>query len=67
MHTCQFKDPGHESIFHILVKELHSWLAKMLGEHSVAATVEAYLLTRGGITMVNCVHDSNEDLVGQYP
>jgi hypothetical protein len=47
MHICRCREPGWDSMFKISVKELHlSWLTETLCEHSVAATVKAYLLGR---------------------
>ena len=47
MHICRCRDPGRDSMFKIFVKELHLWwLTEMLCEHSVEATVKAYLLGR---------------------
>ena len=44
------------------VQELHLWLTVTLHEHSVATTVQAYLLTRGGITMAIFLNGTDGDL-----
>jgi hypothetical protein len=63
MHICSCLDPGHNEMFRILVGELTSWLIETLGKHSIALTVEMYLLARGEAKMSSCVHGSNVDLV----
>jgi hypothetical protein len=47
MHICCCKDPGHNGLFHITVRELYTWMVETLGDHAVASRVEAYLLARG--------------------
>jgi hypothetical protein len=50
-HICCCRDPGWDKMFHTLLKELCSWLLEMLCEHSVAATIKTYLLSRGEVSM----------------
>ncbi len=50
-------------MFRILLKELSSWLIEMLGEHSIAATIETYLLSRGEVLMADCIHGTSQDLI----
>ena len=50
-------------MFQLSVKELHKWMTETLGEHSTAATIEAYLLARGESTMLSCVHGNNQQLI----
>ena len=63
MHICRCLDPGRNEMFSILVGELTSWIIESLGEHSVASTVEMYLLARGEAKMSSCVHGANVGLV----
>ena len=63
MHICRCKEPGRDSMFRLSVKEIYSWLIETLGEHSVATTVEMYLLARGEDNMVDCVYGNDDNLV----
>jgi hypothetical protein len=63
MHICRCLDPGRNEMFRISVGELTSWLIETLGKHSVASTVEMYLLARGEAKMSSCVHGANVGLV----
>lgn len=56
MHIARCRDPGRTSMFQTSVSELTEWLRRTLGEYSVAATVEAYLLGRGETTMKESIH-----------
>jgi hypothetical protein len=49
-------------MFHILVKELSTWLTSTLGDKKVAATVEKYLLARGKVQMIDCIYGTDQDL-----
>ncbi len=63
MHISRCLDPGCDEMFGILVGELTSWLIETLGKHSVALTVEMYLLARAEAKMSSCVHGANFNLV----
>ncbi len=58
-HICSCRDPGWDKMFRILLKELSSWLIEMLGEYSVAATIETYLFSRGEVLMADCIHGTS--------
>ncbi len=62
MHIARCKDPGRTSMFQTSVNELTVWLKRTLGEYSVAATVEAYLLGRGETSMTDSMHGTNSAL-----
>jgi hypothetical protein len=62
-HICCCKDPGQDSMFCILVKELVSWLEETLAERSVAKTIKTYLLSGDEVPWSDCVHGSSHDLV----
>jgi hypothetical protein len=61
-HIGQCRDPGQDQMFRVLVAELREWLATTLGELTVSLTVESYLLSRGEVTMVSCLHGNCNDL-----
>ncbi len=63
MHICRCLDLGCNEMFWILVGELTSWLIETLGKHSIALTVEMYLLARGEAKISSRVHDANVGLV----
>jgi hypothetical protein len=46
-HISWCKDPGQDSMFKILVCEVHTWLVATLGKTTISSTVEEYLLGRG--------------------
>ena len=50
-------------MFHISVKKLSTWLTSTLGEQQVAATAEKYLLARGEVQMIDCVHGTDQLLL----
>jgi hypothetical protein len=50
-------------MFYTLLKELCSWLIETLGEHSIVATIETYLLSRGEVLMADCIHGTSQDLI----
>jgi hypothetical protein len=50
-------------MFRISVSKLSSWVKETLGNTSVTATIEMYLLARDTVTMSCCVHSSNADLL----
>ena len=56
------KDPGCDSMFSILVSEVHTWLVATLGENTIASMVEEYLLGRGRVTMESCLYGTNDDM-----
>ncbi len=62
-HICRCRDPGQDKMFRTLLKELCSWLIETLGEHSVAGTIETYLLSRGEVLMADCIHGTSQDLI----
>jgi hypothetical protein len=57
-HISWCKDPGQDSMFKILVCNVHTWLVATLG----ASTVEEYLLGLGQVTMESCIHGTNKDM-----
>jgi hypothetical protein len=61
-HICRCKDPGQERMFQISVSELKVWLTTTLGELTITSTIEAFLLSRGEKTMVDCLHGNSNDL-----
>jgi hypothetical protein len=63
MHICRCKDPRRDAMFQISVRELSSWVKETLGDTTVAATIEMYLLARDTVTMSHCVHGNNADLL----
>jgi hypothetical protein len=50
-------------MFRILLKELSSWLIETLVEHSVAATIETYLISQWEVLMADCIHGTSQDLI----
>jgi hypothetical protein len=60
-HISCCEDPGQDSIFKILVCEVHNWLVATLGKSIIASTVEEYLLGQGQVTMESCFHSTNKD------
>jgi hypothetical protein len=61
-HIGRCRDPGWDQMSRVLVAELREWLATTLGELLVSSTVESYLLSRGEVTMVSCLHGNCNDL-----
>jgi hypothetical protein len=62
MYICHCKDPGHNGLFHITVKELYTWMVDTLGNYAVASMVEAYLIARGDIAMLSLMHGTSMDM-----
>jgi hypothetical protein len=50
-------------MFQISMKKLSTWLTSTLGEQQVAATAEKYLLARGEVQMIDCIHGTNQLLL----
>jgi hypothetical protein len=44
-HIYRCRDPGRDKMFCISLKELCSWLIETLGKHTIAGTIETYLLS----------------------
>ena len=63
MHICRCLDPGRDAMFRFTVAELCSWITETLGDMSVGATGETYLLACGRSRMSDCVHGNSTDLV----
>ncbi len=61
-HIRRCRDLGRDQMFRVLVAELREWLATTLGELMVSSMVESYLLSRGEVTMVSCLHGNCNDL-----
>jgi hypothetical protein len=62
MQICRCKDPGHNGMLHITVRELYTWMVEILGNHAVASMVETYLLARGEAAMLSLVHGTSVDV-----
>ncbi len=62
-HVTWCWDPGLESIFCITVQEIKEWMVKTLGDFGVALMVETYLLLRDNLSMENCCHGNDQDML----
>jgi hypothetical protein len=62
IHISWCKDPGQDSMFKILVFEVHTWLVATLGKTTIASTVEEYLLGWGQVMMESCIQGTNENM-----
>jgi hypothetical protein len=61
-HIGRCRDPGRDQMFRVSVAELQEWLAATLGELTVSSMVKFYLLSRGEVMMVSCLHGNCNDL-----
>jgi hypothetical protein len=61
-HICHCRDPGRDSMYHISVKELISWLEMTLGKRQVASTIETYLMSHGAVRTSDCLYGSCPNL-----
>jgi hypothetical protein len=63
IHICRCRDPGHDSMFQVTVKDLCLWIENTLGEQFVSTTVRMYLLACGETLMIDCMHRTNPELM----
>jgi hypothetical protein len=64
MLICRCRDPGHDSMFQVTVKDPCMWIENTLGEQYVSSTVRMYLLlARGETLMIDCMHGTNPELL----